>query len=240
MTIIRDIINHQWLPKWPIIQWFSWKSLAPLEKVDLAVQGLFTLLYLYNKCLWMEAATDLVASTSTDKLSIFHCNLHPAQALKTIVFQWDDAPWNSTASLVTLSARRDTECSSLCSTYMNRHKARPDRSSTDQRVPAQHLLLNFLGKGLVIISRFFSSWSTTKLNDIHPFLHLDIGYVHSVGWSAKSLVWHKEQVEEGKGWAFRVGLSFQSPATAFLPKLSKKDAGWEWLGTTPPFRTESA
>jgi len=40
-----------------------------LKKV--AVQGQVTLPYLCNECLWTEAATDLGASTSTDKLSIF-------------------------------------------------------------------------------------------------------------------------------------------------------------------------
>lgn len=70
INVIREIINHQRLPKWQIIQGFSWKSLAHLEKVDLAVQGQVTLLYLYNECLWMEAATDLGVSTSTYKLSI--------------------------------------------------------------------------------------------------------------------------------------------------------------------------
>lgn len=70
INIIREIINHQWLPKWPIIQWFSWTSLAPLEKADLAVQGQVPLLHLPKEFLWMEAAGDSGASTST-KLSIF-------------------------------------------------------------------------------------------------------------------------------------------------------------------------
>lgn len=70
INIIREIINHQRLPKWQIIQWFSWKSLAHLEKVNLAVQGHVTLLCLYNECLWMEAATDLGLSTNTYKLNI--------------------------------------------------------------------------------------------------------------------------------------------------------------------------
>lgn len=70
INIIREIINHQWLPKWPIVQWFSWKSLAPLEKSGLAVQGQVPLLYLPQECLWMEVPGDSGASTST-KLSIF-------------------------------------------------------------------------------------------------------------------------------------------------------------------------
>lgn len=87
----------------------------------------------------------------------FHCNLPPAQPLETIIFQQDDAPWNLTSSSASSSARKGTGSFFLHSVHLNRHKGRPGRSSTDQRLPAHHSLLNFLGKGIIKISLFFPS-----------------------------------------------------------------------------------
>lgn len=105
------------------------------------------------------------------------------------------------------------------------------RAKSNERVTVHHLLLNFLGKGIVLISRVFHP--EAQQNGTHPFLHLAISWGHSAGWSVKSLIWHKGQVDEEEE------LSFKSHTTAFLPSLSKKDVGWERLGTIPPFRTES-
>lgn len=228
INIIREIINHKWLPKWPIIQWFSESHWLLWKKVDLAIQGQVTLLYLNNVPVDVSCYR-LRGFHKHRQVQHFHCNLQPAQFLKTIVFQRDDAPQNSTVSLVASSAGSNTESSSLHSACFNRHKARPDRSSTHQRVPAHYLLLKFLGKGIVIISGFFFILKH-KLNNVHPFLHLAVGYGYLVDWSVKSLVWQKEQVVGGNGWVFRVLL--------FSQKLSKKYAGWKWLGTSPHFRTK--
>lgn len=117
INIIREIINRQWLPKWPRIQWFSWKSLAPLEKSGLAVQGQVPLLYLPQE--WKLLETQ---GFHKHQAQHFHCNLHPAQPLETIIFQQDDAPWNSTSSSASSSARKDTGYFFLHSGYLNRHK----------------------------------------------------------------------------------------------------------------------
>jgi len=61
------------------------------------------------------------------------------------------------------------------------------------------LLLKLSGEGIVIISGYFHPEIQQELKNLHPFLHLAVGYGDLVGWSVKSLVWHKEQVERGNG-----------------------------------------
>lgn len=84
-----------------------------------------------------------------------------------------------------------------------------------------HLLLKLSGEGIVIISGYFHPEIQQELKKPPP-LPAPCCRLWSFGGLEREVPCLAQRAgREGK-W-----LSFQSPITAFLPKLSKKDAGWK-------------